>query len=132
MKNEFLICKRYVKEVSAVIICSKREKLFFMRELKDSVSSYVEDHPDCTLETLYAEFGSPEQFANDLMTRDDYAKMFKKAKTKAIVWKCVALIAVVIAAWICFGVINWLLSRNSTFTVDPPEVSYHIEGSSQQ
>ncbi len=130
-KNDVLISKRYIKEISAVINCPKREKHFFVRELKSYVSSYVANNPGCTLEALYAEFGTPEQFENSLITRDDYAIMMKRAKTKATAWKWVAVIAAVIAAWLCVVLIDWLLSRDSTNLLNPPEVSYYTEESSQ-
>lgn len=131
-KNEFLVSKRYVKEVSAVINCCKCEKLFFACELNDYVSAYVAEHPEATMETLYAEFGSPEQFANGILARDDYAKMLKKAKRKAAFWTCTAVIAVIISALICAVLIKWSLSRGDLQEVDPPEVSYYIEEGSQQ
>ncbi len=130
-KNDVLIFKRYIKEISAVINCPKREKRFFMRELKGYVSAYVANNPDCTLEALYAEFGSPEQFANDLITRDDYEKLLKKEKTKATVWKWVAVIAAVIAAFLCMVLIDWLSTLGGTYSVNSAEASYYTEENSR-
>lgn len=90
------IAERYMKEIYSAIKCRKIEKYFFLKGLSNSVYTYVMDHPEATLEALYVEFGSPEQFANGILTRADYVKMFKSAKIKATICKCVIIVAVVV------------------------------------
>ncbi len=100
-KNDLV--KHYINKIRPVISCCESEKYFLLQELGDAVCEYVAEHPEATLETLYAEFGSPGQFENSVFTRDVYAKMFKSAEAKAKIckWIAIAAVAVIIVAIVC-------------------------------
>lgn len=89
--------KRYLKEISAVIVCPKGTKGFFMRELKQDVLSYAQEHNDITFEMLCKAFGAPEKFTAGLADDEVYANYLKIAKKKAKIWKWIGISAIVLA-----------------------------------
>lgn len=109
------VVNHYIKKIRPAITCRKSEKHFFLRELNDIVCTYVIDHPKATIETLYAEFGSPEQFANGILTRDDYAKMLKNAKTKTTICKRIVIAAAAVAI---VAIVFWVTGDHNTLITE--------------
>ena len=60
------IVNEYLKEVKKELsgLCSADEFLSSMREYLDD---YCDEHPDCTLEDLECEFGTPEEVAGEFL-----------------------------------------------------------------
>lgn len=101
MKNK--IVRQYLKEVKSNVVCETGSKGFIIRELQQGIVSFAEETPDLTLQDLYAEFGTPKEFALHLSDREDFPDLIKMAKKKAFLWRCLGIAGIVLAvvAFIC-------------------------------
>lgn len=88
-KNNKII-NSYLKEVSAKLNCQKSLKAVFIKELKSDIENYADSVGLSMKDDLYREFGTPEEIANSLFDRHDYDVLLKKAKRKALAWKLIA------------------------------------------
>ena len=75
------IVNEYLKEVKKELsgLCSADEFLSSMREYLDD---YCDEHPDCTLEDLECEFGTPEEVAGEFLESKGISNSGKIKKLK--------------------------------------------------
>jgi len=109
--------ERYVKDVAKRLICPKGTKKFFMQQFKDMVCSYVAEHPDASYEDLQKEFGAPEKLSTDIVEKDEYREMLKKAKTKVIFLIIFGVIAVFVIAFLIWFIAYLIKRYGGTYTV---------------
>lgn len=88
------IVNEYLKEVKKELsgLCSADEFLSSMREYLDD---YCDEHPDCTLEDLECEFGTPEEVAGEFLESKGISNSGKIKKLKNS-RRLIAIIAVVL------------------------------------
>lgn len=121
-KRNDLIIQQYLKEVSPNINCPKRTKKFFLRELKDVLTSYADENADLSTDKLHKEFGTPEEFARGLLDRKDYADLLKKATRKMRIWRWVS-IGLIVLIVLCILWISYIMTTYSgTVTVTNPNI----------
>ena len=87
--------KQYLQEVKRLLPCSSSEKKRFIMELEADVSAFLENHPNASLESLYASIGSPESIAESFMARITPRQLSRKLSVKRkIVIGVIATVAV--------------------------------------
>lgn len=72
--------KIYLKNVYDGLIGTKSVKSVMITDLKSSVYEYVIEHPDCTLDDLYRDIGTPEEIALQYDTPEFIEQIKEKAK----------------------------------------------------
>ena len=90
--------KTYLKNIHDSLIGTKSMKAVMMSDLRSTTNDYVADHPDCTLEDLCRDIGTPQEIALQYDTPDCIAQIKKKAKKYDIAkWLVLAL---------CIGILS--------------------------
>lgn len=70
----------YLKQIGKKAPFAFRKKL--ITELRQNISEYVDEHPNCSIEDVINHFGTPEQFADEyILAMDETAR--KEAIQKA-------------------------------------------------
>ena len=96
MRDKDIVIRQYLKEVGGKLGCPKPVKTAFLSELKESILIFQSQNPELTKETLYSEFGTPEEISAGFFDRDDYEEFFLKTKKKVFLWKLTILITSVV------------------------------------
>ena len=92
------IIRTYIEDVGKRMSYTKRVKKLFLKELTRQIKYYCTDHPDATLEDLYAEFGDPETFSEDLADNARYREMIRTAKKKTVLFIVLSVVLALAAA----------------------------------
>lgn len=107
--------KTYLKIIHDNLIGTKSMKAVMMSDLRSTTNDYVADHPDCTLEDLCRDIGTPEEIALQYDTPDCIAQIKKKAKKYDITkWLVLALC---IGILLCFFIAFLLLISRDNYYV---------------
>lgn len=111
----------FLKEVSDNLVCSKNTKKFILKELRAIVYSFTQEHNDVNVEKLYEEFGDPKNFATEIVEKEEYKELVKKAKRKAWLWMAFSAIAVVLIIALIFMIAYIIKRLGGHFTVSDVE-----------
>lgn len=65
------LCRRYCRQVKHHLPCSGTVRKPILDQLSESVFSYLEEHPSADLKVLYTHFGTPEDFAANVLENLD-------------------------------------------------------------
>ena len=84
--------KKYYNEISTVLICERKQKKAFIKDLSANVDEYLAVCPEADIDKIKAEFGTPEEIASSFIANSDTIKIKKKLDIKKLI-----LIAVVVA-----------------------------------
>lgn len=99
-QNSEKTIRKYVKDVEKDLECSKALSSVFKKRFLEEIYDFAEqDNPNgeaITYEALARHFGNPKEVADSFLSRSDYEELLKKAKKKALFWKCAAFIGIVL------------------------------------
>lgn len=84
--------KAYYKEIEKLLVCDRKQKIAFMAELRANVEDYIAAVGETDIDSIRAEFGTPEKIAESFLSNSDALTIKKKIDVK----KCI-VIAVVVA-----------------------------------
>lgn len=106
---------KYILDVNRHLICSAKTKKNFTAHLKDSISAFVNESPDCTMEDIIQFSGPPETLAQDFMETLD-EKEIRQGRRNRRIQKIVGILLIVciIAILIEIIYILYLVGNNST------------------
>lgn len=109
----------YLKQVKKSCNPAFRGKL--ATDLKNSLSDFLEENPDCAMEDITEHFGEPEQFADEYILAMDDAERRKlvnhsKWIKRVVLIGVVAVVLIVSATMI--GVIQWNAEHKATYYED--------------
>ena len=113
--NNKKIIKKYLNNVSESLSVQKTIKITFLRELKESIKSFVSDRKDISMEDLCQIFGSPDDISNGFANREDYEALLKKAKKVALCWAIIGIICAILL--IALGLLLVWIVRESSGSV---------------
>ena len=65
------LCRRYCRQVKHHLPCSGTVRKPILNQLRESVFSYLEEHSSADLKELYTHFGTPEDFASNVLENLD-------------------------------------------------------------
>lgn len=84
--------KEYYREIEKLLVCDRKQKTAFMAELQANIDEYIAGAGETDMESIKAEFGTPEVIAESFLSNSNVLTIKKKLDIK----KCI-IIAVVIA-----------------------------------
>ena len=104
MDTRFL--STYYQELQKKMVGPKKEKEIFLEGLKDNVSTFLDSCPDATEEDLYANFGTPEDLAEEFI-----ASLPEKDSVRAKVRNArIAIVAGIIVAAVVVGLLAFFVA----------------------
>lgn len=98
--------KEYYARISDGILCDRKQKKAFLKELKNNIEEFRLSNPQATISDIEAFFGSPEQIAASFTDNTDSVKLKKKLSVKRIVLFAVLLALFVYIAFVVISLID--------------------------
>lgn len=95
--------RRYYRQIRSWLPCSWRQKNRFIRELSQSIRAFLDQTPDADMNTLQAQFGTPQQIASAFVAETDMAQLLKSLRIRR--WVVSAVSVVTISGLIVLGVL---------------------------
>ncbi len=93
---------KYIKEVSSLIFCDKKEKKYFLESFRNDVLSYCEMKEVENINQIYHHFGEPEMIAGYFYDESSLKEIKKRMNVRKIIRICA--IVLVIAALIIWAI----------------------------
>ena len=115
--------KEYYRSIQKLLPCSLCQKRKLMQDIRCSVDSFLQEHPDATFETVSAHFGTPQQIAESYIEEMSPQELQQQAKVKK---RIVGIIAAAAAcALLIWGIAVGIALVNEFASAD----GYHIQDS---
>lgn len=92
----------YISEIKKNLICSSSQKNAIVNDLRDSIVNFVEENNIDDINKVYAQFGAPEDIANQSISDTEPQKIKKTYNHHRVI-----IIGVVVAVLIVATVIIW-------------------------
>lgn len=92
----------YIAEIKKNLICSSSQKNTIINDLRNSIVNFVEENDIDDINKVYAQFGTPEEIANQSISDTEPQKIKKNYKHHRVI-----IIGVVVAVLIIAIVIIW-------------------------
>lgn len=92
----------YIAEIKKNLICSSSQKNTIINDLRNSIVNFVEENDIDDINKVYAQFGTPEEIANQSISDTEPQKIKKNYKNHRVI-----IIGVVVAVLIIAIVIIW-------------------------
>lgn len=92
----------YIAEIKKNLICSSSQKNTIINDLRNSIVNFVEENDIDDINKVYAQFGTPEEIANQSISDTEPQKIKKNYKHHRVI-----IIGVVFAVLIIAIVIIW-------------------------
>lgn len=92
----------YIAEIKKNLICSSSQKNTIITDLRNSIVNFVEENDIDDINKVYAQFGAPEEIANQSISDTEPQKIKKNYKHHRVI-----IIGVVVAVLIVAIVIIW-------------------------
>lgn len=92
----------YIAEIKKNLICSSSQKNTIINDLRESIVNFVEENDIDDINKVYAQFGTPEEIANQSISDTEPQKIKKNYKHHRVI-----IIGVVFAVLIIAIVIIW-------------------------
>lgn len=106
------LCRQYCRQVKHCLSCPASVQKPIMNQLEESVLSYLEEHPSDDLQELFAHFGTPEDFAANVLENLDGKQLYTQLQHYR--WRRILLTAILGLA-LGYGIfyctrlaINWI------------------------
>lgn len=97
--------KKYYRNAKKLLICSRHEKKEIIFNLKNSISCFLDEHPDSDIDDIYASFGTEKDIADAYYSYENPEKIKAKVSRGKIILisiigtLLIALIAYIIAVF---------------------------------
>lgn len=106
--------KRYMQAVKQELHCSKAQKTLFLRQMEDSIFTYISENSTASMEDLTKEFGTPADIAKSFLEEADPAVIGKSLRHgRKIFWAVLAVVLIVAA--IVIGIYAFDLWRSENY-----------------
>ena len=92
----------YIAEIKKNLICSSSQKNTIINDLRNSIVNFVKENDIDDINKVYAQFGTPEEIANQSISDTEPQKIKKNYKHHRVI-----IIGVVVAVLIIAIVIIW-------------------------
>ncbi len=88
--------KQYLKEIRLLLpICGKAEQIF-IKDLKESITEYIELNPGCAWEDVISHFEEPEDAVYNYLTSLDQPQLCKRISLRKTITKAIVIITVAV------------------------------------
>lgn len=92
--------KRYYRDILHLLPGNVKQKKQLMETLWESVSAYIEENPQVTIQEVQAHFGTPQQIAAAYLEEMSTPEVIKKIKTrKTVICIICAAVALALLMW---------------------------------
>lgn len=108
----------YIAEIKKNLICSSSQKNTIINDLRNSIVNFVEENNIDDINKVYAQFGAPEEIANQSISDTEPQKIKKNYKHHRVI-----IVGVVVAVLIIAIVIIW-----AALDVHKAVDGYFVEG----
>lgn len=99
--------KKYYSEISKHMVCKRKDKHRLISDIKNNISSYIKENPDCTYQEIIEHYGTPEEiWASHLESLD--AKYIKSSVKTS---KFIKITISIIVCFILLGVLVLFIDR---------------------
>lgn len=98
--------KEYYTRISACVLCDRKQKKAFLKELQSSIEEFRFNNPQASLSDIEAFFGSPEQIAASFTDNTDSVRLKKRLSVKKIVLLAILLVLLIYFAFIVISLID--------------------------
>ena len=89
---------RYIKNVKKIFPWGYPKKKKILKELKNNLKTFFNDHPDVSYDDLYIHFGTPDSYIDDrtsLFSSDELRKSVQMKKRKYIILGFIIFIIII-------------------------------------
>lgn len=87
------LCRRYCKQVKRYLVCPKSIKQPVLEQLQESLFLHLEANPTSTMTEIQASFGTPKQFAANVLEELDGEQLQKQLQRYR--WRKIVAIAII-------------------------------------
>ena len=92
---------KYLREIQKLLPYLSAQKKYFIAELENSVSVYLDTHTNATMASLYSEFGTPQDIAATYLNEVNPSNVSRSFSIKKILGFVIAAAVVIITIVIC-------------------------------
>ena len=98
--------KAYYSEIEKLLVCDRKLKTAFMAELKANIDEYIAIVGETDIDSIRAEFGTPEVIAESFLINSDAVTIKKKLDIKKCILIAIAIALVIYLAFIVISLID--------------------------
>ena len=80
--NQKRIIKQYINRIKYIFPTFYPKKKNIISELKQNLNYYYQEHPDFTIEQLYDDFGSPQEYVSAIICTTSEEELLHNIKMK--------------------------------------------------
>ncbi|SCJ47290.1 Uncharacterised protein [uncultured Eubacterium sp.] len=93
--------KQYLKEIHLLLPIYGKEERIFIKNLKASITEYIELNPSCTWEDVVSHFEEPEDAVYNYITSLDQPQLCKRISLRKTIAKAIVIITIVVVVVLC-------------------------------
>ena len=98
--------KGYYAEISDKILCDRKQKSAFIKELKANIDEYLTINPEADIDNIKEEFGTAEEIANSFITNSDTTKIKKMLDYKKLMLLAIVIALLIYLAFVVISLID--------------------------
>ena len=88
--------KQYLKEIRLLLPIYGRDERKFIKDLKESMTEFAEQNPDCTWEELINHFEEPQDAVYNYTTSLDQTQLCKRISLRKTIAKAIIVITIAV------------------------------------
>lgn len=104
------LCRQYCRQVKHHLPCPSSVQKTILSQLEESVMSYLEEHPSADLQELCSHFGTPKDFAANVLENMDGKQL--QAQMQRYRWRRILLTSILALA------LGYIVLRCAQFTIN--------------
>lgn len=98
--------KAYYSEIEKLLVCDRKQKTAFMTELMANIDEYIATVGEINMDSIRAEFGTPEVIAESFLINSDAVTIKKKLDIKKRILIAIAIALMIYLAFIVISLID--------------------------
>lgn len=103
--------KGYLSDVKKCLLCDRKTKSRFLKDLGGNIDNYLSDVPDADFDNIIEHFGTPKSITEEFAAQTDTDLLRKAKRNKNLKWM---LIAILTAIALFIGVIAFIIVKNNS------------------
>lgn len=121
MGNLDAALKRYYRNISKELPCSRKTKAQIMQQIQSSVNLFMEQNPSADFDTVQAHFGEPKTIAWSYIEDQEAPELLRKMQIKkrilAIVAGTLTLVLLIWAAAMAWAIVDATDTSNGYYNI---------------
>ncbi len=98
--------KEYYSRINDAVLCDRKQKKAFLKQLKENVQEYICDAPEATMEDIEKTFGTPRTIAESFIVNADSGKIKKQIQLKKVLVIAVVIALIIYALFVVLSLID--------------------------